>query len=266
MLARQFFGVSDYGVIYEMQGTRGSGDPHTSKDNGKINGFNTYVATRHLHPSDVVDFEEGDDGLCGIRGNNIDRALDGFQLIGAMGFDLKLDHYHDIWQTSFCGRHHYVEDGALKQHADIWRSLDKFHTTVSNCREDSVITAKALSYHHTDADTPLLGPLSYAIATVLRPKVSFSALKRANHSYSKERWMVDSGKITRELKPPNITAAARASCYLRTGLSVEVQLAFESVCYKMIQDGVLYAIPPLEREWAIREDGYVFGDPSTWVR
>lgn len=266
-LAYKTKGKSDYGIQYDVTGTRCSGDAHTSIGNGLINAFNTYFMLRSLPRNAWESIHEGDDGLIGVDADHPESSGLVAQL-GVLGFDVKLDEYNHIDQTSFCGRHHYIEGAAVHNHADIMRSLDKYHTSVSNCREDALILAKSLSYFHTDADTPLLGPLSYALATVMRGKVSFSAAKRALHAIKSERWITSDANIqvNNNLRPPAITAAARASCYRRTGISIERQLAFEAAALSMIEAGEILSLPPIPRDWFIRPDGHVYGDPSTWVR
>lgn len=267
-MAHTTHGLSDYGVDYVVDGTRCSGDTWTSISNGKINAFNTYVALRHI-PHDAWDsIHEGDDGFIGVAREYIDEAKRSIEDLDAFGFKVKVDAFNDIGHVSFCGRHYYRTPYGVRSHCDLMRSLAKFHTTVSNCKPDALLLAKALSYYHTDKDTPLIGPLTRAIIVVLRKRISFSSFKRATHAINKERYMaqqqLDYNAIS-DLPECDITAHARASVAYRTGISLAAQQRLEAGYASMIARDSLLVLPKIPAEWDMRNDGHVFGEPTTWI-
>lgn len=256
-------GSSRHGVKYSITGSRCSGDAHTSIGNGFINAVTTYICMRHLHRESWTSIHEGDDGV--IATMEPEESLRGLNLMRLMGFDLKCDLYYQLDDVSFCGRHLYETPDSVKSHADVLRSLDKFHTTVSNMKAISLVYAKSLSYNHTDHDTPLIGPLTYAICEVLHKRVSFSQIKRGVQSINRQRWMSDI-KATNKARKPNITWQARVSVARRTGLSPSYQKWLESHYMLMIDRDSLLHLPKINSEWLVREDGMVWGDPTAFIR
>lgn len=263
-------GVSEYGIRYLIEGARCSGDAHTSIGNGLINAFATFVALYDIKPSEWVSVHEGDDGVVGLRNGVLQQAVDGFSILGPLGFNIKLAVFDQIDDVSFCGRHFYTDMGSLCEHADIMRSLDKMHTSASGCRADVLLLAKMLSYYYTDRNTPLIGPLTYSIIGALKKRnFSFSARKRAFHSIKMERWLLreeDTSCELMEIKPPEISTAARVSCMRRTGMPMSMQLRLERHYMQCFHMGEILYLPKITREWFSRPDGYIFGDPRLWVR
>lgn len=262
-LANDTSGSSDFGIRYSTSGTRCSGDAHTSIGNGLINAFNTYVVMRAIPRSSWTSVHEGDDGVIAVRDGYIDVALGGLEFLNQMGYSVKAAVFNQLSDVSFCGRHFYRGG----EHADIIRSLNKFHTTTSNCQDMALVYAKAMSYNHSDRNTPLIGALTYALVTVLESKLSFSAKKRAVHAIRRERWstrdevLVGGGKT-----PPCVPYEARVSCLRRTGITIERQLLFEQACLSMIAYDAPLIIPPIVQDWITRPDGIIHGDPGKWVR
>jgi hypothetical protein len=260
-------GSSSYGVRYQVDGTRCSGDAHTSLGNGLINAFNTFVCMRHINPEDWTSVHEGDDGIIAVRNGKLDDALAGLKLLQALGFVVKQDVFNQLDDVSFCGRHFYHDASVLFEHADILRSLDKFHTTTSNINDLPMIRAKAMSYYETDAATPLIGPLCYALIKAT-DHVSFGATKNALHVMGRDRWLVRDMSIQVNAVRPlhDITMAARISCARRTNLAVGLQLSLEAAYLQIAARNEILVVPRIHREWFIREDGHVHGDPAEWVR
>lgn len=265
-LARTTRGKSDFGVRYKTDGTRCSGDAHTSIGNGIINAFNTYACLRDLPADSWTSVHEGDDGVIAVRHGHGDVAEANMELLGVFGFEIKMDRYNTINDVSFCGRHFYEDEGAIKSHCDIMRSLHKFHTSVSNHRADAMLLAKAMSYYSTDRDTPLVGPLTYSLIRVLRDRISFSAKKRALHGMKIERYMGPDVSVNMAVTVPDITTDARVSCMRRTGLTVEQQEQLESAYGDMIKYDAVLVVPRIPAAWYWRQDGFIHGDPATWVR
>lgn len=260
--ARNTKGSSDLGVKYSVQGTRCSGDAHTSIGNGFINAVTTYICMRHIRRDLWTSIHEGDDGV--IASNCRNESLRGLDLMSVMGFTIKCDTYNQIDDVSFCGRQLFEGD-LISSHADVLRSLDKFGTTVSNMKAQSLIYAKSLSYNFTDSDTPLIGPLTYAICKVLESKTSFSQAKRGMYFINRQRWMVDV-KADSRAKKPNITWQARVSVARRTGIPPYHQIWLEKHYELMITRDCCLEVPKIAAEWFTKEDAQVFGDPCRFNR
>lgn len=267
-LARTTNGKSSLGVGYSVEGTRCSGDAHTSIGNGLINAFNTYVCLRHLPNASWSSVHEGDDGIIGLESRYHRNALEGLSLLGPLGYNIKLDQYNQLCDVSFCGRHFYEEDGRLRDHADVLRSLDKMHTSVSGHRADALLLAKMMSYYSTDRDTPLIGPLTYHLIRALQGQVKKHCTARALEGATRERW------ATREYQlhvddhrpPPNITWQARVSVARRTGITIDEQLWLESKYAACEWAQAPLRWPQITREWVTTLDGHIHGDPRMWVR
>jgi len=268
-LARITLGVSDLGVRYKVDGTRCSGDAHTSIGNGLINSINTFICFYHFLIETWTSLHEGDDGIIGVTEDVHADAVEHLNQLPQLGFSVKAEIYNQIEDSSFCGRHFYLDSGfRIKDHADILRSLNKFHTSVSNCKANALLLAKAMSYYHTDGYTPLIGPLCHAIIHVMRQKVSFSSYKRAQHQLRYTRFATMDVIIDYFSDSPlrDITTEARVSCARRTGITIEMQLELERRYLHMIEVNDILVLPRIHQEWLIREDGHVFGDPAQWVR
>jgi len=258
-------GKSALGVTYNIEGTRCSGDAHTSLGNGLINAFITFTSLSALTAEEWTSIHEGDDGVIGVVETAHQAALNGLQIIPFLGFNVKQDVYNQIDDVSFCGRHYYSTPDGFREHADVLRSLDKFHTTVSNCKAMPLIRAKAMSYYATDATTPLIGPLCYALLQATEG-VSFSAMKRA--SRSDDRWITRDQELDfnadRPLMP--ISWEARISVYRRTDITPLEQIWYEQHYLQMATRKTILCVPQIRRDWNIREDGHIYGRVSDWIR
>jgi hypothetical protein len=267
-LALETYGKSDLGVLYFILGTRCSGDTWTSIGNGVINDFNTFVAMRHLPIDAWTSIHEGDDGVVAIVEEYRTCALAGMPVLEFLGFNVKLDVYNQLDDVSFCGRHFYTDGPEVYDHADLLRSLDKMHTTTSNMKDLPLLYAKACSYYYSDSNSPLLGAFCYAIISVLGDQLSFSAKKRALHTVRKDRWLTSDAVLRVDEKRPLgiITPASRVSCLRRAGIPIPAQLFYEASYLEMAHQGTLLQMPRIHREWNMRDDGLVWGDPRKWVR
>jgi len=266
-LARTQDGVSSYGLRYEVSGTRCSGDAHTSIGNGIVNRFNTWFALNPLPEGAWESVHEGDDGIIGVAKGFEDQVMANLAVLNCLGFTVKIDRRPTMDSVSFCGRHLYYDASQLKDHADLLRALDKFHTSVSNVKSIPLIYAKACSYYHTDSATPVLGPLCYHLIRLTEPLLSFSQRKRALHAVKKERFILQDASLSVNAKRPlvNISSAARVSVVLRSGIDIAHQHFLED-SYSRFADGENLTIPPIPREWLVRTDGYVYGNIPDWVR
>lgn len=251
--------------MYNVEGTRCSGDAHTSIGNGIINTFITYSMLNCLTPSEWTSVHEGDDGIIGVREDALEASLNGLAFIPFLGFSVKQDVYNQIDDVSFCGRHYYTVPGSFEEHADVLRSLDKFNTTVSNCKAIALIRAKALSYYSTDSATPLIGPLCYALLRVTR-NVSFGSTFRA--SRANDRWNTKDQRVDFHGSKPliPISIEARISVYRRTNITPVEQMWYEAQYLKMVSADAILVVPRILSEWKLRDDGHVYGRISDWVR
>lgn len=187
-LALKTKGVSDFGVMYSRVGGRCSGDAHTSIGNGLINYFLTWVCLRHRNNWRSV--HEGDDGIIAFRGHSPQDIMDDLSYLKILGFEAKLRCTNVLSEVIFCGRRIISTSEGTRDMADVTRTLKKFHATMSQGDAKHLLLAKAISYNHTDGDTPLIGALSHAIVKVLGPQVDVQGrrMKRAMAAILRTRW------------------------------------------------------------------------------
>lgn len=263
-LAHHTTGKSALGVRYDIEGTRCSGDAHTSVGNGIINAFLTFSCLRHIPRTYWTSVHEGDDGVIGVT-QHLPAALIGLSFLTNLGFSVKQDVYNQIDDVSFCGRHHYTVHGEIREHADVLRTLAKYHTTVSNCKSMALIRAKALSYYSTDSTTPLIGPLAYALLQCTET-VSFSSLKRAWNA--NDRWLTNGTQVDFTAKHPlkPISLEARLSVYRRTNITPAEQMWYEAAYLQMAERKTILVPPRIPVGWELREDGHVYGRIRDWIK
>ena len=263
-MAFDTFGVSEIGLSYQIEGSRCSGDAHTSCGNGTDNDFNTWVALEPL-PDDAWDsVEEGDDGLGGVDGKYKDQAIFNMHILCCLGFQLKLDVYNSFDQVSFCGRFlTYSRDKVLSM-CDLKRTLAKIHTTCSDGDPQALALAKMISYYHTDAGTPIIGPLVYTLIQILLPLVNRRRLARAVMHLTRSLWERD--KLCRvdfyTLDYPfvDIKPELRALVALRTGYSPGMQQAFESYYMSfMLLGHVPAVVDRIPEGWNFDNTSHVHG-------
>lgn len=265
-LALKTRGSSANGVSYKIEGTRCSGDSHTSLGNGLINAFLTHTCLRTLHNTHWTSVHEGDDGIIGTSIPTAKHATQALLFLKVLGFQVKMDVHNQMDDVSFCGRHFYTQNSRFYEHADVLRALDKYHTTTSGCKDLPLIRAKAMSYYHTDRNTPLLGPLTYAILQAT-DGVSNHQLKRA-FGNADDRWATRHTEI--DFNEPRhlgeVPFAARISVFRRTGITPLQQMALEAAYLQMATRRVLLVCPRIQRDWVIRQDGIILGNPASWFR
>lgn len=215
-------GNSTLGVGYAVRGTRASGDAHTSIANGLLNYFVIWVCLRNL-PATWKSWHEGDDGRISCPTHLLPQAVDNLRFAAILGFKLKVVVHLDPSQAVFCGRR--VCECGLEQ-ADVPRALAKFHTTVKEGDEMSLVLAKAYSYRFTDGATPIIGTLCQALIDNLEGKVNPRKLRRriaCLRGFERGRIVLGQRTVT---KPP--APCCRALLAVATGWSVALQIAFET--------------------------------------
>ncbi|APG76280.1 hypothetical protein 2 [Hubei tombus-like virus 42] len=207
-------GVSYFGTRYKVKGTRCSGDAHTSLGNGLINRFIIWLCLRKLPQNAWDSMHEGDDGIIGVSLSYVNQAVYNLQFLACLGFESKLKVCKSIEEVVFCGRRHVRTAKESATICDVIRTMRKFNTTCSLGPPDLLLYAKALSYNYTDADTPIIGPVSYAVARCLAHcniKYSRKQFKRALKTAVLERWVLNDniGSISYHrllnAKPPDIS-------------------------------------------------------------
>lgn len=140
-----------------VDGIRMSGDPNTSLGNGFSN-LMLMLFNASKQGASLDGFVEGDDGLFAF-----DRQVE-FDLIGKLGFQLKLEPHDTLYTTSFCGM---MLSQSLAQFADPRYVLTKFGWTSSQLRMTKkksvllgLLRAKALSLFYTNPRCPILTQLA----------------------------------------------------------------------------------------------------------
>lgn len=269
-LAMVTFGVSEIGLNYKVEGTRCSGDAHTSIGNGLDNDFNNFIAFEPLPDDAWCTVSEGDDGAAGIHKDWIDQAIYNLHILPCLGFQLKLDRYRSIDQMSFCGRYLAETVSGIVSTCDLNRSLAKLHTICSDGDPESLTLAKMISYYYSDARTPILGAFVTTVIHLLLPRVNHRRLSRAVGHLTKKLW------DRQRLGAVNFFATdypyldpypeVRSMIALRTGYDFGMQYEFESY-YKSF--GVLGYIPniidKIQAEWGVDNNSEIYGSIDTFV-
>lgn len=262
-------GISDIGFEYSVKGTRCSGDAHTSIGNGLINHFNTWVCLQKLGTS-WCSFHEGDDGIIGCYESNVDQVLFNLHMMPTLGFQLKLDKYTNIDDTSFCGRFLCGDRGNLDSVCDINRTLSKIHTICSDGHPRSLLLAKMMSYYFTDKATPIVGALSFVIINILLPKVSDRQLSRAVFHLRRDYWFAErfSESVFHGKKFPHVPPPPhlRALVFNRCGYTPEMQNRYEQYYTSWLSVGFIPdVVDRIPGDWVDREDGHVHGSYDTMM-
>lgn len=265
--------INWYSVGYRIEGTRCSGDAHTSIGNGLLNHFVTWCCLRKLPTDDWISYHEGDDGVIGLRGNITTQALYNMSMLDCLGLRAKVDTYHDINQVSFCGRFLTELRGKLVSYCDPYRTLTKFHTTVSMGDTKYLLAAKCNSYHHNDGHTPVIGALTFALLNILLPElhpqkweryIKFSKRDLPWH-YQFIPSLTALPKIS-DIKL-NINPELRASFYIRTGMSPREQKHWEDYYLTFITHGIPDNIHKMYVEWTPFPDRkWIPWRSNEWIR
>lgn len=191
-LARSPKGRYRCGVSYNADGTRCSGDAHTSFGNTLLNRFFTWVCLRKLPKSAWRSVHEGDDGIIALRERYVNQAVYNLGFLGCMGLEPKIKVSANLHDVVFCGRVLHETAGGLISTCDVPRALHKFHTSVSDGDPMLLLLCKAVSYLYTDGETPVLGSLASVLIMLLVPKIrSIRRFNRTMGRVLKERYMAD---------------------------------------------------------------------------
>lgn len=261
------FGLSDFGWMYKVEGTRCSGDAHTSFANGVLNAFNLWVVLRLLPVGAWRAYHEGDDGLAGLRKEYEEIVKFLVSQLACLGFIVKSMVTPVLEDTTFCGRFYCQTSQGLRSYCDPARALSKFHVTLSDCTDmKGLLRAKAMSYYDTDGHVPLVGALCQGVLNAttghrLSKGVIASTLKSRRHTNS-HVFDFNGGVKNR------IDEELRAAVCRRSGWDPAFQLAMESVYRSWAHFGVPSDFPklPLDCNAVDGEDRVVHFDPETISR
>lgn len=275
-LAQTTKGVSQFGTRYTVEGTRCSGDVHTSIANGLLGRFLLWVCLRKLPPDSWCSFHEGDDGAVGVHPDVLDQVVYNLQFLSCLGFNAKIKVCDNLEEVMFCGRRLIPTSKGITSICDVTRTLRKFNTTTSLGPTDLLLYAKALSYHYTDGDTPLIGALTHSVAQVLsycRTKYSRRQLRNAMMRAHNERWVLRDNPQpilwTKALntKPPDVAPESCAAV-----------MEYDTMTYRTIQDlsreylswvdvgFIPNEVTKVALDWCPEPDNvFTIGPTSTWA-
>nr|UDY81292.1 MAG: RNA-dependent RNA polymerase [Chronic bee paralysis virus] len=264
-------GVSRFGTHYKRDGTRCSGDPHTSIGNGFINAFIIWLCLRKLPTNSWQSAHEGDDGIVGLRANVVNQVEYNLKFLSCLGFRAKIRVVSELSQATFCGRRFIETSSGLSDMCDLTRTLGKFNTTMSQGPLDLLLLAKSLSYHHTDANTPMIGALTYALVKTLRPimqKYSRRAFKRAMALVARERWITNDCFSVRvrnvTVDTPSVPPEAYSGVIINDDLCLRQIQDLESFYHSILDIGfVPNEIPKVNLDWYPESnDVQILGDST----
>lgn len=258
-------GTSEFGTLYNVVGTRCSGDAHTSLGNGKLVGFSIWTCLRRLPIGSWRMVVEGDDVLIGVRRAYVNHATNALSFLYCLGLLPKINVFYDIHETTFCGRFFALTPTGVTSYCDPLRALSKFHTTTSQGDPKALLLAKALSYYAMDGATPVVGALCYALICSLRPLVSWKRLSRVV-AYNRRHlgWnflsSVNQGsereafhKLYHAKYTLQDTSRLMYAACLRTGWSFANVRELEQTYLKIINYGVPSSFPRIDVEWTFTD-------------
>jgi len=263
---------SSHGTKYTKEGGRQSGDLTTSIGNGLLNRFAVWFCLRKLPSNTWESLHEGDDGLIGCSEEVLDEILENLNHLWVLGFQGKIDVYNDISQTSFCGRFLATSGGTLKSYADPLRTLAKLHLTCANGDPIQLICAKAMSYKHTDAETPVIGPWARAVTNILLPRIGeikmrqqMERLLSTNELPWSYKMAVNKSNLDDALSscPGVVDEELRSVFAMRTGISIKQQLDLEECFAVWERAGEIFDnVTPVEVKWVYKPNCHYNMNPD----
>lgn len=230
-LARKTKGVSECGLHYLINGTRCSGDAHTSIANGLLNAFNTWSVFSDVPEDCWATWHEGDDGITAFT-KDWAYVAGRAELMDSFGFKVKALVTKDLLQTTFCGRFFADTPDGLRSFADPLRTLSKIHTTLSQGRLQDLLMAKGLSYAYTDGATPIIGPFCRAIIRLGEMRRQVFKFLRADRYLLFDEELADIA----EGGDASVDPALRVAFALRTGIAPADQERIEDELRFVLRD------------------------------
>jgi hypothetical protein len=259
-LALTTTGLTPFALMYYVEGTRVSGDSHTSIMNGLFCRFMQWLCNYNLPPESWDSSHEGDDALTAGLLEYKNALIFLTNMMWLLGFGVKLQLPPSLAESTFCGRRHVPIPGGLRSMCDIRRTLAKFHITQSGLPGRRAIIAKAYSYWSTDSQTPIVGPLCYALLTVLAPTAhDYTHILRSQRISSWEKDKIVEG-ASRALKKPEVLVEQRAVMDNHDNISIALQLSVESAFEKWLRQGFV----PMQFPTILDADIHVDDHRSTY--
>lgn len=246
-------GFTDLGVYYQVDGTRASGDAHTSIANGFLNRFIIWYCLSGQQPTKWSSFHEGDDGFINADSDIKDDIIANLQFAQCLGFKLKVVVPPIPEVANFCGRS--ICSGCHREFCDIPRTLAKFHITVKNGPAQCLALAKAYSGLSTDPHTPMVSVLYSSLIEYLKPLVGKSRLKRVNKQF--RRYQCEKILVGQKTTALPILQCCRSAVALQTGWSPALQEQFEAQVAEW-KSGVTYVDPLPVPDYQVDGNGAVF--------
>lgn len=235
-------GVADNGLFYLVEGTRCSGDAHTSLGNVIQNAFNTWLVLRQLPTGSWVGYHEGDDGLVGFNAQCEDLVNMLVTQLACLGFQVKVLTTRVLEDVTFCGRFVAHTTRGLKSFCDVKRTLAKFHVTLSNGQNlQQLLKAKCLSYRDTDKHTPIVGPLVQSIARMFKDLSMSDSVLRYTAKSRRHLFLENFSTIVIDDYEAPVLEELRSVVTRRTGWSPRQQEEFEEMTREWARNGFVPA-------------------------
>jgi len=222
---------------------------------------------RHIPAEDWWTYHDGDDILIGYRSEWRDQLEVNLSYISLLGLSIKLTFVNSFEQLSFCGRYLYEDAGVVCSYADPYRTLAKIHTSVTPGDTMILMLAKAFSYAHTDAFTPIIGVFAQVVRNRLLTEVNPARLRRvlmknlrkAEMRYNLIAHFEDNSTIfinaLLSSSAPVVRAspAGRAAFAGRTGITIRQQCDFEDEYLGWLEHGIPALYTKLDVDFEFRE-------------
>jgi len=270
--ALRTIGSSYLGTTYRVDGTRCSGDAHTSIGNGIINHFVTWFCLRKLPNDAWTSFHEGDDGVIGVTEPYAAQALANLEYIWMFGLVPKLVVSTSLDDCTFCGRFLVNCGTHILSYCDPMRTLAKVHLTISQGDLLFLLAAKCYSYLSTDIRTPVVSAWCRAMGRFALGKIGdgkrlekFSKFLRVHAHDPEFRWrnqQFNQGKPILQTigRQPEIPHEIRCAFARRTNIGIAEQIALEEMYTKQFVDSIPSSYPQIIVDWFLRPDCSITGD------
>lgn len=230
-------GTTSLGIKYTVQGTRASGDAHTSIANGFLNAFATYWALNRLPDESWISTHEGDDGLLSYDSYYSDQIRYNVGCISLLGLCMRDVHItNELSDAMFCARLLVPVAGKIRSICDLPRALAKFGFVINNLPPQHAILAKALSYYSTDSNTPIISVYCYKIICLLSHLIPSLEKRLARATSASGIRMFEKRKIMGGLhmavNVPEPHPEHRAAVAEKWGISIPLQQHVEDMVLK----------------------------------
>lgn len=214
LLARKVF-------VAELKGIRMSGDMHTSLMNTYINiMLSKYIM--HSLGYELVGFFEGDDGIMGVDSQLNEKALNA-EINGmskALGFDLKMEVYHNLYEAPFLSTHVISPEISIRNPIKILTHM-QFSFSSQPLDELARAWAYLLTFEHKD--TPVLHSLGNMLFRILGEGKIASLSKWHDEYYKIPKYLTQSTS-------PSISTTTRVKFQELFNIPIAMQNHLEKLC------------------------------------